>query len=69
MPELPVETIIRALQVNRASIEIDIRRKDILRLQEYEVEELHGRTIKTSAAVENSGFEPGRDLNLIFIWA
>ncbi|HHV16225.1 MAG TPA: bifunctional DNA-formamidopyrimidine glycosylase/DNA-(apurinic or apyrimidinic site) lyase [Gelria sp.] len=70
MPELPeVETIVRALQVNRgASIKnIDIRRKDILRLQEYEVEELHGRTIKN---ICRRGkflvFEPGRDLNLIF---
>lgn len=70
MPELPeVETIVRALQVNvGARIEnIEIRREDILRLQEYKLEELYGQTIKN---ICRRGkfliFELGYNLNLIF---
>ena len=70
MPELPeVETIVRALQANvGASIKnIEIRRKDILRLEEFPTAELHGRTIKN---IRRRGkfliFELGSDLNLIF---
>lgn len=69
MPELPeVETIVRALQGNvGARIEnIDIRREDILRLEEFPAAELYGKTIK---AIRRRGkfliFELG-DFNLIF---
>jgi len=70
MPELPeVETIVRALQANvGASIKnIEIRREDILRLQEFTVPQLYGKTIKN---IRRRGkfliFELGRNLNLIF---
>jgi formamidopyrimidine-DNA glycosylase len=70
MPELPeVETIIRSLQTNiGASINnIEIRREDILRLEEFPASELHDKTIKS---IRRRGkfliFEMGRNLNLIF---
>lgn len=70
MPELPeVETIVRSLQANvGAGIKyIEIRREDILRLQEFPVPELQGRTIKN---IRRRGkfliFELDCDLNLIF---
>jgi formamidopyrimidine-DNA glycosylase len=70
MPELPeVETIVRALQANvGASINsIEIRREDILRLQEFSALQLHGQTIKN---IHRRGkfliIELGRDRNLIF---
>lgn len=70
MPELPeVETIVRALQTNvGVSINsIEIRREDILRLQEFPVPELQGQIIKN---IRRRGkfliFELDRDLNLIF---
>lgn len=49
MPELPeVETIVRSLQVNvGARIKtIDIRRQDIIRLQQFPADELNNRIIK-----------------------
>jgi len=70
MPELPeVETIVRALQENvGAGIEIiDIRRQDILRQEEFPVNQLYGKTIKE---IRRRGkfliFELEDDLNLIF---
>ncbi len=70
MPELPeVETIVRALQENvGARIEnIDIRREDIVRLQEFPVNRLEGKRIRS---IRRRGkfiiFELGDDLNLIF---
>jgi formamidopyrimidine-DNA glycosylase len=70
MPELPeVETIVRALQGNvGASIKkIDIRREDILRLQEFPAAVIHGKTIN---AIRRRGkfliFELESELNLIF---
>lgn len=70
MPELPeVETIVRSLQANvGASINnIEIRREDILRLQEFPAQELCGKTIKN---IRRRGkyfiFELDYNLNLIF---
>jgi formamidopyrimidine-DNA glycosylase len=70
MPELPeVETIVRSLQENvGARIKnIDIKRADILRLEEFEAVELCGRTI---GAIRRRGkfiiFELDNSLNLIF---
>ena len=70
MPELPeVETIVRALQANvGASIKnIEIKRADILRLQEFPASELQDKTIKN---IRRRGkffiFELDQNLNLIF---
>lgn len=70
MPELPeVETIVRSLQKNVGAriTDIDIKREDILRLEEFRVDELCGSTIE---AIRRRGkfiiFELGNSLNLIF---
>lgn len=70
MPELPeVETIVRALQGNvGARIEtIDIKRQDIIRLEEFPAVELTGMTIRR---IRRRGkfllFELGSGLNLVF---
>ncbi len=70
MPELPeVETIIRSLQTNvGANINnIEIRREDILRLEEFPASELQDKTIKSiSRRGKFMIFEMGRNLYLIF---